>query len=349
MARTETDNARIVVGDIGGTHARFAIAELSGGARPRLGPMRKYRTREHDGLAAAWARFAREAGEPLPAAASLAVAAPIEGEVLRFLNSPWRIDRRTIAAELELDRLHLLNDFGAVAHAVSVLDEGELEPIAGPGALPAEGVVSVIGPGTGLGVALLARRGGRVTVIETEAAHIAFAPLDPEEEALADAIGARYGRASVERIVSGPGLIDIHRFLGGEGDHEAVRAGELWSAAIDGRDGVAAHALDLLVRCFGAAAGDISLAHGAMGVVVTGGLAGRIAHLLRSPMFAARFTAKGRYRERMQRVAVMLATLPEPGLLGAALAYAREAGADPPGGLAPAGRPPHKAATDGKG
>ena len=316
---------KIVVGDIGGTHARFALAELGGDGRPRLGPMRKYRTREHAGLEAAWARFASEAGEPLPKAAALAVAAPIEGEVLRFLNSDWRIPRAAIAAELGLERLLLLNDFGAVAHAVSALAPDELAPIAGPPALQPEGVVSVVGPGTGLGVAILSRRAGRVTVIETEAAHIAFAPLDPEEEALADTLVARYGRASVERVVSGPGLIDVYLHLGGETELAPARAGELWSAAIDGSDPLAAHALDILVRCFGAAAGDISLAHGAMGVAITGGLANRIAHLLRSPAFAARFTAKGRYRDRMQRVPVVLVTYAEPGLLGAAIAFEREA------------------------
>lgn len=315
---------RVVVGDIGGTHARFAVADLTAGERPRIGPMRKYRTREHAGLESAWARFAADVGEPLPRDAALAVAAPIEGEVLRFMNSDWRIPRFEIGDALGLERLTLLNDFGAVAHAVSLLGEGELEPVLGPAALPEQGVISVMGPGTGLGVALLSRRAGQVQVIETEGAHIGFAPLDPEEEELADTLAARYGRASLERIVSGPGLIDIYTHLGGGGDYDATRAGELWNAAIDCSDAVAAHALDILVRCFGAAAGDIALAHGAMGVAITGGLANRIVHLLRTPQFESRFTAKGRYRERMQRTAVMLSTYPEPGLLGAAVAFQRE-------------------------
>lgn len=312
---------RIVVGDIGGTHARFAIAEL-GEARPEIGPMKRYRVRDFPGLAEAWAKFAGECGEPLPREASLAVAAPIEGEVLRFMNSDWRIPRDSLAADLGPERLTLLNDFGAVAHAVSILGPEELKPIAGPETLPDEGIISVIGPGTGLGVAMLVRRNGRTDVIETEASHIGFSPLDPEEEELADAIVARYGRASVERIVSGPGLIDIHRFLGG--DWDPLKAGNLWSAAIEGENEIAVRALDILVRCFGAAAGDLSLAQGAMGVVITGALANRIAPLLRAPPFEARFTAKGRYRERMQRVPVMLATCAEPGLLGAAVAFGRE-------------------------
>lgn len=321
---------KIVVGDIGGTHARFAIAELAEGARPLIGEMKRYRTREHSGLPAAWQRFANDLGAPLPKAAALAVAAPIEGEVLRFMNSDWLIPRFRLADELGLDRLTLLNDFGAVAHAVSVLAGDELAPILGAPVLPAEGVTSVIGPGTGLGVSILSRRSSRagptVTVIETEAAHIAFAPQDAEEAALAAALAGRYGRASVERVVSGPGLIDIYRHLGGGGEWEPNRHGDLWDAAIDGSDPVAAHALEIFVRCFGAAAGDFSLAHGAMSVAITGGLANRIVHLLRGPDFAERFIAKGRYVERMKRIPVVLATFAEPGLLGAAVAFEREHG-----------------------
>ena len=317
---------RIVVGDIGGTHARFAIAELEGGHRPRIGPMKRYRTRDYPGLAAAWARFEEDSGEPLPGNAALAVAAPIEGEILRFMNSEWRIERRTLGSDLGLERLLMLNDFGAVAHAVSIVQPDDFIHLHGPDALPEDGAITVLGPGTGLGVAILLRRGGRVTVIETEAAHIGFAPLDPEEEELADAIVAQHGRASIERIVSGPGLIDIYRHLGGAAEIDPNRAGDLWSAAIDGTDAVAVHALDILVRCLAAAAGDFSLAHGAMGVVITGGLANRIPHLLQTPMFASRFTAKGRYRERMQRVPVLLATETEPGLLGAAVAFQRAFG-----------------------
>jgi glucokinase len=314
---------KIVAADIGGTHARFALAEIEAGELPRLGPMKRYRTREHEGLASAWAAFAHDCGGALPRDAALAVAAPIEGEILTFMNCDWRIERATLAADLGLERLILLNDFGAVANAVSVLGAESLAPIMGPDApFPEDGVTTVLGAGTGLGVALFRRKGAEVTIIETEASHIAFAPLDEEEGGLRDALAARYGRASVERVVCGPGLIDIYRFLGG-GDWDETRPGDLWSAAIDGSDPVAAHGLSILVRCFGAAAGDISLAHGAMGVAITGGLANRIGHLLRGPEFAERFLAKGRYRPRMTRIPVKLVTNEEPGLLGAAVAFQR--------------------------
>lgn len=314
---------KIVAADIGGTHARFALAEVGADGLPRLGEMRRYRTREHEGLASAWAAFERDCGEPLPRSAALAIAAPIEGDILTFMNCDWRIGRASLAADLGLDQLTLLNDFGAVANAVSVLEADSLETITGPDApFPVDGVTTVLGAGTGLGVALFRRSGGEITIIETEASHIAFAPLDAEEEGLRDALAARYGRASVERVVCGPGLIDIYRYLGG-GDWDETRPGELWSAAIDGSDPIAAHGLAVLVRCFGAASGDISLAHGAMGVAITGGLANRIKHLLRGAEFTERFLAKGRYRPRMTRIPVKLVTIEEPGLLGAAVAFCR--------------------------
>lgn len=312
---------KIVAGDIGGTHARFALAELVPGGMPVMGPMHKYRTREHADFASAWAAFAHDNGGSLPDAAALGIATAIEGDVLRFANNDWAINRRTLDTELGLSKLLLLNDFGAVAHAVSAMGPDLLEHLCGP---PdgGNGVTTVIGPGTGLGVGLFVERGGRVEVVETEAAHIAFAPQTLEEEAIERVVRARYGRCSVERIVSGPGLLEIYAVLGG-GEWDVLDAGTLWAAATDDSDPLAARALDLLVAAFGAAAGDICLAHGSMRVVVTGGLANRMKARLKAPLFHDRFTAKGRYQRRQRHVPIYLSTYDEPGLLGAAVAFQR--------------------------
>jgi len=289
--------------------------------RPLLGEVRRYRTREHDGLGSAWRAFRRDIGEDLPRCASFALAGPVGEGVVRFVNSDWTIDPAGLGRELGIDRFVLLNDFGAVARAVAVLEPGELEPICGPpGPIPAGDTVSVMGPGTGLGVAILLRRGGRSEVVETEGSHIGFAPLNEDEQRMADALRRLYGRASVERLVSGPALIDLYRNNGG-GEWDVGDAGGLWSAALDGRDPIAAEALDQLVKCFGSVAGDLALAHGAGSVAISGGLSRRMAERLRSPLFAGRFVAKGRYRARMEAVRVRLVTHPEPGLLGAALAF----------------------------
>ncbi len=314
---------RIVTADVGGTNARFAFAEIDAGKRPRLHDVRHYPVAGHDGLASAWRAFGAECGGALPRNAAIAVATPFDGHLLRFTNSAWVIDRRSIAAELGLDHLVLLNDFGAVAHAVASLGPDELEHVAGPeGPLPGEGVTTVIGPGTGLGVAMFLRRGGESHVIETEAAHIAFAPLDAEEMRIERQVTERYGRCSIERIVSGPGLNEIHRALGGSPHQDEIA---LWTSALAGEP-EAGHALERLVKAFGSTAGDLALAQGANSVVISGGLARRMADQLRSPAFRDRFVAKGRYRQRMEAIPVRLVTADEPGLLGAALAFAEQVG-----------------------
>lgn len=315
---------QIIAGDIGGTNARFAVAELTEGQRPRLLDMFKCATAGHSDLASAWREFAKTRSQPLPRAASIAVASPLGGDLLRFTNSHWTIDPRQARAELGLEELHFLNDFGAAAHGVSLLGPDELAHLHGPEHPDrAPRVTSVIGPGTGLGVALIARQSGSVQVVETEGGHVAFAPQDVEEERIARALSGRHGRCSVERIVSGPGLLDIYGAKGGDPERGAA---ELWAAATSGSDGIARESLELLVRAFGSVAGDLALAHGAQEVVISSGLSRRIRPLLESAAFRDRFVDKGRYRELMGRIPIRLALADEPGLLGAAVAFQRRLG-----------------------
>ncbi|MGZ8312823.1 MAG: glucokinase [Allosphingosinicella sp.] len=314
----------IVAADIGGTNARFAIAALRPGARPELSAMKRYPTAGYPDLPSAWHAFARDLGRPLPGSAAIGIASGLDQDVIDFPNSDWTIDQRTIARELGLGQLLLLNDFGAMAHAASVLGPDELERVIGPdGPLPDEGVTTVIGPGTGLGVAMILRRDGHVHVIETEGAHIGFAPLDEEEERIEHELRHRYGRCSAERVVSGPGLFDLYQALGGRGFDDDVA---LWDAALAGSDPGARDALERLVKAFGSVAGDLALAQGANAVVISGGLSQRMASRLHSPLFAGRFIAKGRYRPRMEGMKVRLVRHDQPGLLGAAVAFQRAHG-----------------------
>ena len=124
----------------------------------------------------------------------------------------------------------------------------------------------------------------------------------------------------MERVVSGPGLGDIVRTFASDSRDDAA----LWAAAIEGRDAAVRRALDLFFDCYGAAVGDLSLAHGSLGVALTGGLTNRLAHLVAASGFHARFCDKGRYRARMERIPIRLVTHPQPGLFGAATAFAME-------------------------
>jgi glucokinase len=317
----------IVAIDIGGTHARFALAEVEGGRVLHLDEQCTLKTAEHDGLEAAWKAFGAGVGRPLPPAAAIALAGPVRGEVLELTNTSWTIRPASIPSTLGAGRYTLVNDFGAVAHAVAQLGDEHFVHLCGPeGPLPREGVISIVGPGTGLGVAQLLRLAGRYHVVETEGGHIGFAPADEIEERLLARLRLRYGRVSAERVASGPGLANIHEALVGiDGGEARFRDDEeLWTAALGGEDELAAAALDLFCRALGAVAGDIALAQGAQAVVIGGGLGQRLAgHLPRSG-FRDRFIAKGRFERRMDQIPVKIVAYGQPGLFGAAAAFAAE-------------------------
>jgi glucokinase len=283
------------------------------------------KTADHASLQTAWEAFAAEIGRPLPRAAGIAIACPIKGEVLKLTNNPWIIRPALVAEKLGLDRHVLINDFGAIGHAVAHAGAQDFRHLCGPDQpLPESGVISIIGPGTGLGVAQLVRRDGHAHVIETEGGHIDFAPLDAIEDSLLAHLRQLHRRVSVERIVSGPGLVAIHEVLA-RIEGRAIAAQDdraLWAAARAGGESLAAAALDRFCLALGAVAGDLALAQGASGVVIAGGLGQRIADHLPRSGFAERFRAKGRFEALMAAMPVKLITHSEPGLLGAAAAFA---------------------------
>src|ERR1041385_5457403 len=201
----------LVAADIGGTHARFALAHVEDGRVRELGGPLTLNTADYAGLAEAWQAFAHHLGRPLPAAAALAFAYPVENDLPQLTNMPWRIDARTLAEDLGLTQHLILNDFAAIGHAVATLDPLHFLHIAGPDiALPTSGVISIVGPGTGLGVGLVIRNGGHYQVIASEGGYIDFSPHDELDDRLMAALRSRYGHVSAERVVSGPGLRDIY-------------------------------------------------------------------------------------------------------------------------------------------
>jgi glucokinase len=319
----------IVAADIGGSHARFALADVEGGHVTKLGDAVTFKTVDHASLHTAWETFGKQLGRPLPRAAAIAVACPIAGEILKLTNNPWIIRPAMIGERLGVDRFTLINDFGAVGHAVVRVDPEHLRHLCGPAvALPEGGVISVVGPGTGLGVAQVLRRDGRDYVVECEGGHVDYAPADAIEDAILGRLRQRWGRVSVERVVSGPGLAHIYEALAAiEG--RAVQIGddkEIWTAALSGGDSLAVAALDRFCLILGSVAGNIALTHGANAVVIAGGLGLRIADMLPRSGFSGRFMAKGRLEPMMSAVPVKIITYPQPGLLGAAAAFAEEHG-----------------------
>jgi glucokinase len=318
---------QVVAVDIGGTHARFALAEVEAGQVIRLGEPATLKTAEHASFQTAWEAFAAQQSAPLPRAAAIAIACPINGEVLQLTNNPWIIRPALISEKLHVDHHVLVNDFEAVGHAVAQVGSDHLHHLCGPeGALPAHGITSIVGPGTGLGVGQLFRDGVNYQVIACEGGHTDFAPLDSIEDAILADLRKKYRRVSVERIASGPGLAAITEVLARiEGRDLPQRDDKaLWAAALDGTDSIAAAALDRFCMILGSVAGDCALINGPTAVVIAGGLGLRLAEHLPRSGFAQRFVAKGRFESLMSRVPVKLITHPQPGLFGAAAAFARK-------------------------
>ncbi|MEZ5710463.1 MAG: glucokinase [Blastomonas sp.] len=317
----------IVAADIGGTHARFSLARISDDGRIELAEPVKLATAAHASLQTALEAFAAHCDHPLPRDMAIAIAGPVTGDTIRMTNNSWVIHPADLDRSLGLDRHVLINDFAAVGHAIDRAGPDHFRHLAGPDtSLPPSGMISVVGPGTGLGVAALLRDGANSHVIATEGGHIDFAPHDALEDRLLDHLRQRHSRVSVERVVSGPGLRAILEVLCAM-EGRAMPPGDdkaLWTMALDRQDSLFTAALERFCLCLGSVAGDIALAHGPGSVVIAGGLGLRLADHLPRSGFAERFAAKGRYRSLMQSIIVKLITHSEPGLFGAAAAFARK-------------------------
>ncbi len=311
-----------LVGDIGGTNARFALVDL---AAPTL------ELRESKSLANADFASLQHAIEHYlatvsarPARAALAVACPVGSDEIRLTNRAWAFSRSELQATLGLAQLRMLNDFGAVAWAVPALGDADIVTLHGALQTPLRGPVSVLGPGTGLGVALLvgaADSGWQV--VETEGGHIGFSPVGDEEQAIAAWMTARHGRTSTERLLCGKGLSEIDAVLRGEDALHTPHLrdpADIVQLALDGHDHTARRTLARFCAALGSVAGDCALIHGARNVVIAGGIIPRFLPFLRSSAFRERFLAKGRMAALLEAVPIHVITHPHPGLLGAACA-----------------------------
>jgi glucokinase len=317
----------LVAVDIGGTHARVAIAEVADGKVVSLGEAVTLKTAEYASLQTAWQAFGEQLDRPMPRAAAIAVASPVGGEIIKLTNNPWIIRPALVKERLAVDDYVLINDFGAIGHAVAQMPDHAFLHLSGPNLpFPSHGVLTVCGPGTGLGVAQILRTQQGYHVLETEGGHTDFAPLDTIEDAMLKRLRKTFNRVSTERIVAGPGIVTIYETLA-EIEGRAVQRLDdkaIWTQALEGQDSLALAALDRFCLCLGAVAGDLALAHGANGVVIAGGLGLRLKdHLARSG-FGERFTAKGRFQSMMAALPVKLITHPQPGLFGAAAAFAQD-------------------------
>jgi len=317
-----------LVADIGGTNARFALTDLAA-PRPELHAVQSLPCCEYASLQHAAEAYLASVGEK-PAEAAIAVACPVDGDAVRLTNRAWAFSRRELQGVLGVRRLEVINDFGAVARALPALSDADVVGLHGDAALPQRGPISVLGPGTGLGVALLigdAARGWQV--VETEGGHVSFAPQGEEEHRIARWMNQRFGRTSNERLLCGVGLSHIDAALRdpgtgpsplGDGATLLRDPAAIVESALEGHDLDARRTLARFCAVLGSVAGDIALVHGAKAVMIAGGIVPRFIPFLRSSAFRERFLAKGRFAAYLENVSIHVITHPQPGLLGAACA-----------------------------
>ena len=317
-----------LIADIGGTNARFALTDLDA-AQPDMHAVQTLPCCEYASLQHAAEAYLGELGVT-PAQASIAVACPVDGDAIRLTNRAWAFSRRELQTVLGFERFEVINDFGAVAWSVAALSPDDVVCLHGDPALPRRGPVSVLGPGTGLGVALLvgdAASGWRV--VETEGGHVSFAAIGDEEQKIARWMTQRFGRTSNERLLCGVGLSHIDAALRDPGtgpsplgDSATVlrEPAAIVEAALEGHDLNARRTLARFCSVLGSVAGDTALIHGAKSVMIAGGIVPRFIPFLQSSAFRERFLAKGRFAAYLEKVSLHVITHPQPGLLGAACA-----------------------------
>ncbi len=311
----------MLVGDVGGTHARFALARISSSEPCQLSERLDLEA-PFDSFGRALSEYCTRAGlKPLPNLAAIAVAGPVAAGQVVFTNRNWRISEQDLK-HFGFKSALLINDFVALAFAADKFTAADTQ-ILGP-ALdgPEDAPISIVGAGTGFGVACLARLGTRTVPMATEGGHMAFAPGDAEQIELLRRLAQQYGRVSVERILSGPGLENLYRTLTQMSGRQAasLSAAQIAESA-SGADPDCRAALAMFCSIFGAVAGDIALAHGARaGVYIAGGIAQKIEPFLAQSEFRVRFESKGRLSAFVKAIPTRLIHNPDAALLGAAWA-----------------------------
>jgi glucokinase len=327
-----TDNTGAIwnlVADIGGTNARFGVVDYTSGELARV---ERYSVSEHEAFQGALGQFladvATEGGwRPLPSSACLAVACAVESDVVQFTNSPWRIDRTAVSRLLGEIAVDLINDFAAVGYAVTDLKPRDWHQIGGRAPQHGRPLV-VLGPGTGLGVCSLVPIGAGYRVMEGEGGHVSFAPIDSHEIAVLEVLSRRFGRVSVERLLSGAGILNIYQALAQLTGKNATHAtpAQVTEAAVKGVDTLAERSLHMFCRVLGSTAGDLALTLGAKGgVYIAGGILPRFIPFAEDSELRHRFEAKGRFRSYLAPIPLRVVTRDDLGLAGA-VEYLRRSG-----------------------
>ena len=317
----------ILAGDIGGTKTSIAVFSLENGKLVQQ-VKKSYSSKDFPSLEAVLEEFAALHHAPI-GAASFGVAGPVVDGMVKTTNLPWLVDSLALARGLGLDSVVLLNDLEATGYGAATLGAAEFNTL-NAGASVAGVTRALLAAGTGLGEAILYPVADSYRVLASEGGHADYAPRTAIEIDLLRYLAARFGHVSYERVISGPGLLNIYNFLKDSGRYaepewlrERLAAGdpsaEISEAALAGAAEICVHALDMFVSAYGAEAGNLALRAKALGgVYIGGGIAPKILDKLADGAFMRAFVDKGRYAELLTRVPVRVILNPDTALRGAA-------------------------------
>lgn len=309
----------LLVGDVGGTNARFAVAHMIDG-KPVLEHHESFPAETYPTFLEGVQAFL-DGCEVKPTGGVIAVAGPVTDGEIDLTNSPWRVSERELEG-LGLKPARLINDFEALAWGAPVVPADQLASLGGPAEGDADSAIAVLGPGTGFGVSALVRDGrGREMAMPSEGGHACFAPGDAVEDEILRILRRRYDRVSIERLICGPGLLNMHRALAeidGRETHIDDPA-EITSQALADPNSPCGATLARFCAILGAVAGDIALTTGARGgVYIAGGIAPRILPFLKASPFRERFERKGRFTDYMKAIPTQVILHKHAALLGSA-------------------------------
>lgn len=307
----------LLVADIGGTNARFALV-VSG--ENRLSRFMSLPTRDYSGLIPAACEYLDRIPGKRPSRACIAVACPVRGDSISLTNSDWSFSVEEVRQTLNLQRLMVVNDFKALAAGVPLLATDQRVQI-GSGSPVPDRPISVIGPGTGLGVATIVRDGGRRIVLDGEGGHVGFAPGNEREIEILRLLSRQFGRVSTERILSGDGMATLYRALAEiDGvDSPALEAADIIERAKSGSCSRCLEVIGIFCAALGSFAGDTAMTLSSQGgVFIGGGIVPRIVELLEHSPFRERFESKGRTSSFIENVPTYLITSDHTALTGAA-------------------------------
>lgn len=326
---------RVLAGDVGGTKVLLQLAE-NDGDRVRIVAEWRVESAAYDGLLSIIAACLDAAGMTGIAidAACFGIAGPVQSDgaqqVAKVTNLPWIVERDAVARALGTTRVRLINDFQALGYGIEGLGAADVVELQA-GVEQPRAPRALLGAGTGLGQGILIWRDDHYEAIATEGGHADFAPTDALQQELLHYLTAKYGRVSYERILSGPGIVNLYTFLSERTAQTgaAIFAADdppaaITEAAMAGTDAIAVQALALFVRVYGAQAGNVALsvlAHG--GVYLGGGIAPKIMPTLKNGEFMRAFCDKGRMTPLLGAMPVRVIVNPKAGLLGATLVARR--------------------------